>query len=155
MREASRISKRYNVEVGFPEETKRPHNPHAGHVTVSEAFLKFGVRFPLHPYFVGILTYFNLTVFQLSPKGWAHMAGLFVLSLSRRWDRLLPRNSHGSTPLRPVKAILGFIIFPNRHRRVFELLSGPKTTPIHGRMLIFILMMKALGIASLSQVSSL
>ena len=84
MREACQISKRYNVEVGFPEETGRPHNPLAGHVTVSEAFLKFGVRFPLHPYFVEILKYFNLTVFQLSPKGWAHMIGLFVLFFERK-----------------------------------------------------------------------
>ena len=43
MREASRISKRYGVEVRFPEETGRPHNPLAGHVIVSESFLKFGV----------------------------------------------------------------------------------------------------------------
>ena len=43
MRETSRISKRYDVEVGFPEETGRPHNPLTGHMTVSEAFLKFGV----------------------------------------------------------------------------------------------------------------
>ena len=41
MRDASRISKKYNVEVGFREETGRPHNPHAGHVTVLETFLKF------------------------------------------------------------------------------------------------------------------
>ena len=71
MREASRISKKYGVEVGFPEETGRPHNPHAGQETVSKTFLKFGVRFPLHPYFAEILIHFNLTVFQLSPKGWA------------------------------------------------------------------------------------
>ena len=63
LREADKISRKYGVEVGFPQETGRPYNPPAGHVTVSETFLKFGVRFPLHPYFVRILNYHNLTVF--------------------------------------------------------------------------------------------
>ena len=98
MRDASRISKKYNVEVGFPEETGRLHNPPAGHVTVSEAFLKFGVRFPLHPYFVGILSHFNLTVFQLSPKGWAQMIGLFVLFAERKMGPLA-REGRPGTPI--------------------------------------------------------
>ena len=71
LREADKISRMYSVEVGFPQETGRLHNPPVGHVTVSETFLKFGIRFPLHPYFIRILNYQNLTVFQLSPNGWA------------------------------------------------------------------------------------
>ena len=89
LRQASKISTKYSVEVGFPQESGRPHNPPAGHVTVSETFLKFGVRFPLYPYFVRILNHYNLTVFQLSPNGWAQMIGLLSSLLSKRWNRLL------------------------------------------------------------------
>ena len=77
--EADKISRKYGVEVRFPQEIGRPHNPPAGHVTVLETFLKFGVRFSLHPYFVSILNHHNLTVFQLSPNGWAQMIGFFDL----------------------------------------------------------------------------
>ena len=37
----------------------------------------FGVRFPLHPFFVKVLEYFGLTLFQINPNRWAHMIGLF------------------------------------------------------------------------------
>ena len=52
LREADKIMSLYGVEVGFPQQTGRAHNPPPGYVTVSETFLKFGVRFPLHHYFV-------------------------------------------------------------------------------------------------------
>ena len=61
--QVSKISTKYGVEVEFPQETGRPHNPHDGHVIVLETFLKFGVQFPLHPLFVRILNHYNLTVF--------------------------------------------------------------------------------------------
>ena len=44
------------------------HKPHSGHVTVSETFDKFGVRFPLHPYFRRILNHYNLIAFQVMPN---------------------------------------------------------------------------------------
>ena len=46
---------------------------------MSETYLKFGVRFFLHPFFVKVLKYFGLTIFQITPKGWAQMIGLFDL----------------------------------------------------------------------------
>ena len=46
---------------------------------MSEIYLKFGVRFALHPFFVEVLKYYGLTVFQITPNGWAHMIGLFGL----------------------------------------------------------------------------
>ena len=46
---------------------------------MSETYLKFRVRFPLHPFFVEVLEYFGLTVFQITPNVWAHMIGLFSL----------------------------------------------------------------------------
>ena len=114
MCEACRISKRYNVEVGFPKETGRPHNPPTGHVTVSEAYLKFGVRFPLHPYFVGILKYFNLTMFQLSPKGWAHMVGLFVFFAEQKIGPPTPEEFSWFYTLKPCQGDFGFYYFSKR-----------------------------------------
>ena len=33
----------------------------------------------MNPFFVELLRYFGLTVFQIMPNGWAHMIGLFGL----------------------------------------------------------------------------
>ena len=44
---------------------------------MSESYLKFGVRFPLHPFFIEVLKYFGLTVFEITPNRWAQMIGLF------------------------------------------------------------------------------
>ena len=62
-----------------PYELERPHTPPDGYVTFSELYLKFGVRFPLYPFFIEVIEYFGLTVFQITPNRWAHMIGLFVL----------------------------------------------------------------------------
>ena len=59
-------------------------------MTVLETFLKFGVRFPLHPYFRSILNYYNLFVFQVTPNGWAHMIVLFALFVERKMDPSAP-----------------------------------------------------------------
>ena len=60
------------------------HTPPAGHVTLSEIYLWFEVRFPLNPFFVAVLRYFGLMVFQITPNGWAHMIGLFGLFVEQR-----------------------------------------------------------------------
>ena len=62
-----------------PYELERPHHPPDSYVTVSETYLKFRVRFPLHPFFIEVFEYFGLTVFQITPNGWAQMIGLFGL----------------------------------------------------------------------------
>ena len=56
---------------------ERSHTLLDGYVTLSERYLQFRVRFPLNPFFVEVLKYFGLTVFQ--PNGWVHMIGLFGL----------------------------------------------------------------------------
>ena len=58
-----RIVGRYNLEVVTPYELERLHCPLAGYVIVLEAHLKFRVRFLLHPFFVGVLKNFGLTMF--------------------------------------------------------------------------------------------
>ena len=62
-----------------PTDLERAHIPPASHVTFSECYLQFGVRFPLNSFFIEVLWYFGLTVFQITPNGWAHMIGLFGL----------------------------------------------------------------------------
>ena len=78
------ITREYGLEVVTPDDMERPHTSPDGYVTLSELYLKFGVRFPLHPFFVEVLKYFGLTVFQITPNGWAHMIGLFGLFAEHR-----------------------------------------------------------------------
>ena len=78
------IAARYGLEVVMPCELERAHHAPEGYVTLSETYLKFEVRFPLHPFFVEVLKYFGLTVFQVTPNGWAHMIGLFGLFVEHR-----------------------------------------------------------------------
>ena len=114
----------YSVKVGFLQETGRPHNPHAGHVIVLKTFLNFGVRFPLHPYFVRILNHYNLTVFQLSPNGWAQMIGLFVLFAERKMEPPTPEEFSWFILLNLARAISDFTTSPNGRRGISGLLSG-------------------------------
>ena len=67
------------MEVMTPRELCKVHKPQKGYVTVSETFLKFGMRFLLHQFFRDILHFYGLTVFQATPNGWAHMIGLYIL----------------------------------------------------------------------------
>ena len=68
----------------MPYELERPHHLPNGYVILSETYLKFRVRFPLHPFFVDVLKYFGLTMFQVTPNRWAYMIGLFGLFVERR-----------------------------------------------------------------------
>ena len=52
----------YSLEVLMPYELERLHHPSEGYVTLSKTYLKFWVRFPLHPFFMEVLKYFGLTV---------------------------------------------------------------------------------------------
>ena len=72
-------SAQYGLVVIEPTNLERPHIPLVGHVTLSERYLQFGVRFPLNRFFVEVLWYFSLIVFQITPNGWAHMIELFGL----------------------------------------------------------------------------
>ena len=68
----------------MPYKLERPHHPPDGCVALSETYLKFKVRFLVHPFFVDVLMYFELTVFQVSPNGWADMIKFFGLFVERR-----------------------------------------------------------------------
>ena len=77
--ECTQISWMYGLQVVEPTDLERPHIPPIGYVTLSELYLQFGVRFPLNLFFVAILQYFGLMVFQITPNRWPHMIGLFSL----------------------------------------------------------------------------
>ena len=114
LREAIRIAVKYDVEVAFPQQTRRRHNPPSGHVMVLETFLKFGVRFPLHPYFVRILNHYNLIVFQITPNGWAQMIRLFVLFVERKMDPPTSEKFSWFYTLKSCQGDLGFYYFSKR-----------------------------------------
>ena len=114
LREADKIASLYGVEVGFPQQTGRAHNPPSGHVAISETFLKFGVRFHLHPYFVRILNHYNLTVFHLTPNGWAQMIGLFILFVERKIDPPTPEEFSWFYTLKSCQGDFGFYYFSKR-----------------------------------------
>ena len=78
-----KIVRMYGLYVTEPTDLERAHTSPASHVTLSEIYLRFGVRFPLNPFFVVVLQYFGLTVFQITPNGWAHMIGLFSLFIKQ------------------------------------------------------------------------
>ena len=65
----TRIVRMYGLQVVEPTDLERLHVPLVGYVTLSELYLQFGVRFPLNPFFVAVLHYFGLTVFQIMPNG--------------------------------------------------------------------------------------
>ena len=67
MVELKRIATHYSLKVVIPCKLERPYHPKDGYVTVSKTYLKFGVRFPLHWFFVEILKYFGLNMFQVTP----------------------------------------------------------------------------------------
>ena len=74
----------YGFYVTEPTDLERAHTPPVDHVTLSEIYLRFRVRFPLNPFFVAVLRYFGLTVFQITPNGWAHMIRVFGLFVEKR-----------------------------------------------------------------------
>ena len=83
-------------------------------MTVSETFLKFGVRFPLHPYFRRILNHYNLTVFQVTPNEWAQMIGLFILFVEQKMDPLTLEEFSWLYTLKSCQGDLGFYYFSKR-----------------------------------------
>ena len=51
------------------DECMRKARMYGLYVTLSEIYLRFRVRFLLNPFFVAVLRYFELTVFQITPNG--------------------------------------------------------------------------------------
>ena len=90
------------------------HRPPTRHVTASDVFLKFRVRFPLHPCFRNILNFYNLIVFQLMPNWWAHMIGLFVLFVERKMDPPSPKEFSWFYTVKSSEGDLGFYYFAKR-----------------------------------------
>ena len=69
LEDCTRITQEYCLKVLEPTNLERPHAPLDGYVTLSKRYLQFGLRFPLNPFFVEVLKYFGLTIFQIMPNG--------------------------------------------------------------------------------------
>ena len=54
-KECMQIARTYGLYVTEPIDLKKAHIPSASHVTLSEIYLRFGVRFPLNPFFIAVL----------------------------------------------------------------------------------------------------
>ena len=54
-KECTLIARMYGLQVIEPTDLERPYIPSIGHVTLSESYLQFGVRFPLNLFFVEVL----------------------------------------------------------------------------------------------------
>ena len=102
------------MEVVIPRELCRAHKPPKGYVTVSETFLKFGVRFPLNQFFRDILYFYGLTVFQVAPNGWAHMIGLYILFVEQKMAPPTPEEFSWFYTLIANKGDHGFFYFAKR-----------------------------------------
>ena len=76
---------RYDIPDGIPlrilGKKDTPSRPSRGYITLSLESFKFGMRLPLQPYFVQMLSGLNLAPGQLNPNGWRVLSGLFIL-----WD---------------------------------------------------------------------
>ena len=103
----------YKMEVVIPQELCRAHKPPKGYVTASEMFLKFGVQFLLCQFFRNILHFYGLTVFPVTPNGWARMIGLYVLFMEQKMATLTPEEFSWFYTLKANKGNQGFIILPN------------------------------------------
>ena len=77
--DCTQITREYGLEVVEPTNLERSHTPPDGYVTLSKRYLQFRVRFSLNSFFIEVLKYFGLTVFQIMPNRWAHIIGLFGL----------------------------------------------------------------------------
>ena len=114
-KDSIRIARKYDLEVVAPYELERPYTSPDDYVTVSETYLNFRVRFPLHHFIVKVLKYFELTMFQITPNGWAHMTGLFGLF-----------TKHGMSPPTTTKFAWFYSVKGNKKTRA-------STTSLRGR----------------------
>ena len=110
-KECTQISREYGLKVVKPDDTERTHTPVNGYVALAERYLQFGVRFPLHPFFVEVLEYFGLTVFQISQRMGPH--DWTLQPIRGAWD--------GSAHNRGVRLVLlGYLHINNIYLHIYE-----------------------------------
>ena len=114
VRDAIKLVECYGLEVSVPSELYRAHKPPRGYVTVSESFLKFRIRFSLNQFFKDVLQYYKITVFLVTPNGWAHMIGLYVLFVERKMSPLTVEELSWFYTLKANKGDQGFYYFVKR-----------------------------------------
>ncbi|KAM3207993.1 hypothetical protein ACQJBY_062964 [Aegilops geniculata] len=86
--EVNAVRKKYDIPAGDQStalpagDLRASSSPPHGAICVYAHALEAGMRLPLHPFFVEVLTYFNLAPTQLTPNSWRIMAGFLVLCRS-------------------------------------------------------------------------
>ncbi|XP_062090854.1 uncharacterized protein LOC133797067 isoform X2 [Humulus lupulus] len=68
-----------NLKFIIPEHKERASALPKGFVAFSDSIIRSGGAFPLHPFFIKVLDYFELAPLQLSPNSWVMLSCLYVL----------------------------------------------------------------------------
>ena len=139
--------------VAVSQEVQRAHRPPNGHVTASEVFLKFRVRFPLHQCFRIILNFYELTVFQVMPNVWAHTIGFFVHFAEQKMDPPSLEEFSWFYTLKSSKGNLGFYYFAKRATKDVQAVTKIKESLVIGRMLTSLRLRPTSKVTSVNQVS--
>ena len=139
----------------MPCELERPHHTPEGYVTLSETYLKFKVRFPLHFFFVEVLKYFGLTMFQVTPNGWAYMIGRFGLFVERGMGPSLAAEFTWFYSVKGSKNDEGFYYFTKRPAKGLQAVTKIRETFVPRRSCTFSLQRLRSRAPSVVHVSSL
>ena len=66
------------VNLCNPDAEMRPYNPPRGFIVTTEDILRCVIKVPLLPYFERLLKYYGLSLMQLTPNSYRHMATLLM-----------------------------------------------------------------------------
>lgn len=64
--------------MGVPISTPLPTD-RASEILSSDAIMRCGVALSLHPYFIRIYEYYNLTPFQFVPNAYKYIVGMYII----------------------------------------------------------------------------
>ena len=69
----------FDLEVPGPSD--RVHCPPMGWLGIYEDSLKVGLRFPIHPFVIRLMTKYNMCLAQIAPNSWCIIIGFLSLCL--------------------------------------------------------------------------
>ena len=84
-----------------------------------------------------MLCFYRLTVFQVTPNGWAYMIGLFILFVERKMAPSTPKEFSWFYTLKVNKSNLGFFCFVKRAAKESRQLLRLSRVLVTGRTLFF------------------
>ena len=126
--ECAKIARLYGLNKSEPTDLERAHTPLEGHVMLSETNLRFRVGFPLNLFFVAVLKHYGLTVFHITPNGWAHMIRLFGLFAEQGLGPPTVEEFGWFYLVKSNKGDEGFYYFSKRPAKGLNAMVGSRTT---------------------------